>query len=409
MKPPRRLNIVSEEESFVEMANIGVDPVGIKLMAPKMRHLNLKIEGLICPQANILKQEMLSAGGDAAVSKDVIIGGTDTTDVIVFGTEKQLSNVIKKLNMQPFNLKKVASAIKTAIDNIYRKEVILEVRKQRLVLGKRTLIMGVLNITPDSFYDGGRYFKKVNAVKRALQMAEDGAHIIDVGGESSRPGSKPVPLKEELKRVVPVVKEVAKKSDALISVDTTKAAVAQQAIDAGADIINDISAMRFDPGMAAVCAKSKIGVILMHMRGTPATMQMDVKYDDVISDIFNHLSERVSFAVKAGIKRERIAIDPGIGFGKSPEGNLRIINRLSEFKTIGRPIALGASRKSLIGKTLGLDVKDRLEGTIATVVAGILNGAHIVRVHDVKEARMAATMADAIRNEIVNCKMQNAK
>jgi len=161
--------------------------------------------------------------------------------------------------------------------------------------------------------------------------------------------------------------------------------------------VNDISAMRFDPAMADVCAKTKVGVILMHTRGTPVTMQMDVKYDDLISEIFNHLEERVSFAVKAGIKKERIAVDPGIGFGKGAEDNLKIIKRLSEFKSIGRPVVLGTSRKSFIGKVLGLDVKDRLEGTIATIAAGILNGASIVRVHDVKETRMAADMADAIK------------
>ncbi|MBI3398364.1 MAG: dihydropteroate synthase [Deltaproteobacteria bacterium] len=380
------------------MSSIGVDAMGIHLMAPKLRHLNLKIEGLTCPQANILKQEMLSVGGEAAVAKGVITCDISGSDAIISGTEKQMRAVIKKLNMQPFGLKKLALAIKSAMDNIYKKEIIFEVRKQKMLLKKQALIMGILNVTPDSFYDGEYYFKKGNAIKKALQMVEDGADIIDVGGESSRPGSKPVALEEELKRVLPVVKEIAKRSDILISVDTTKAAVAQQAIDAGADIINDISALRFDPKMASVCARNKTGVILMHMRGTPATMQMDTQYNDIISDIFNYLEERVSFAVKGGIKRERIAIDPGIGFGKSPDDNLKLIYKLSEFKSIGRPIALGTSRKSFIGKALGLEAKDRLEGTLATVAAGILNGAHIVRAHDVKETRKVADMVAAIKN-----------
>ena len=380
------------------MSRIGVDRVGIRLMAPKLLHLNLKIEGLTAPQANILKQEMLSVGGDAAVSVGVINCSVKTTDAIISGTEKQIYSVIKKLNMQPFGLKQIGSAIKKAIDNIYIREWVFEVKGKKWILERRTLIMGILNVTADSFYDGGQYLKKGEAVKKALQMAEDGADIIDVGGESSRPGSKPVSLEEELKRVIPVIKEAAKKTDAAISVDTTKAEVARQAIDAGAQIVNDISAMRFDPAMAEVCAKTKVGVILMHTRGTPVTMQMDVKYDDLISEIFNHLKERVSFAVKAGIKKERIAVDPGIGFGKGAEDNLKIIKRLSEFKSIGRPVVLGTSRKSFIGKVLGLDVKDRLEGTIATIAAGILNGASIVRVHDVKKTRMAADMADAIKN-----------
>ncbi|MBI5328085.1 MAG: dihydropteroate synthase [Deltaproteobacteria bacterium] len=380
------------------MSRIGVDAVGIKLMAPKLLHLNLKLEGLTAPQANILKQEMLSVGGEAVVSRGVITCDIDATDAIISGTEKQMQNVIKKLNMQPFGLKKIADRIKSAIGNICKDEVILETKTKTWVLGEKTLVMGILNVTPDSFYDGGQYLKKGDAVKKALQMIEHDADIIDVGGESSRPGSNPVSLKEELKRVVPVIREVAKAGDVVVSVDTTKAEVARQAIDAGASMVNDISALRFDPMMANVCAKNKTGVILMHMIGTPSTMQTDVKYSDLMSHIFNHLKERVDFVVKAGIKKERIAIDPGIGFGKSPEDNLKIIKRLSEFKSIGRPIVLGTSRKSFIGKVLGLDAKDRIEGSIATVAAGILNGANIVRVHDVKETRIAVDMVDAIKN-----------
>ncbi len=382
------------------MSHIGVDPVGINLMSSKLLHFNLKIEGLTSPQANILKQEMLSVGGDAAVSVGVINCSIKTTDAIISGTEKQICNVIKKLNMQPFDLKKVAVRMKNALDNLSDKEVALETKSHRWLLGKRTLVMGILNVTPDSFYDGGQYLKKREAVKKALQMAEDGADIIDIGGESSRPGSKPVSLEQELKRVIPTIKEVAKKSDIVISIDTTKAEVAKQAIHVGAQMVNDISAMRFDPAMADVCAKNKAAVILMHMRGTPATMQTNLRYDDLMSDIFNHLEARVSFAVKAGIKKQSIAIDPGIGFGKNVEDNLKIIKRLSEFKSIGRPILLGTSRKSFIGKILGLDAKDRLEGSVAAIAAGILNGAGIVRVHDVKEARMAADMVDAIKNSV---------
>jgi len=395
---PRYINIDCDEESRFEMSRIGVDPVGIRLMSPKLFHLNLKIEGLTSPQANILKQEMLSVGGEAAVSSGVITCGAAATDAIIAGTRKQMQNVIKKLNMQPFGLKKVADKIKNAIENIYKDEIIFRAGRHRWVLGKRILIMGVLNVTPDSFYDGGRYFKKADAGKRALQMIEEGADIIDIGGESSRPGSMPVSLDEEIKRVIPVVKEVARRSGAAISVDTTKSEVARQALQAGAAIINDISSLRFDPAMAGVCAKNKAGVILMHIRGTPATMQMDVEYDDLMSEIFNHLEERVDFAVKAGVKLENIAIDPGIGFGKDYADNLRIIRRLSEFKSMGRPTVLGVSRKSFIGKVLGVEAKGRLIGSIAAAITGILNGACIVRVHDVKETRMAIDMVEAVKN-----------
>lgn len=265
-------------------------------------------------------------------------------------------------------------------------------------MGKHTLVMGILNITPDSFSDGGRYMEKARAVERAFEMAEEGADIIDVGGESTRPGARRVTLDEELSRVIPVVKEISRGLTIPISIDTTKAEVARQALDNGVSIVNDVSALRFDPQMAPVCARYKAGVILMHMRGTPETMQRDVAYDDLIGEILGFLKSRVEFAMHQGIDLDKIAVDPGIGFGKSSEDNLRIIKNLGEFKALGRPIVLGTSRKSFIGHVLGLDVTERLEGTAATVAVGVLNGASMVRVHDVKAMRRVVDMVDAIRN-----------
>lgn len=266
------------------------------------------------------------------------------------------------------------------------------------ILSKKTLIMGVLNVTPDSFSDGQKYLGKDEALEKAYEMEEDGADIIDVGGESTRPGSKPVEVEEELRRTIPVIKSLSKKLSIPISIDTTKAKIAEAALDSGAEIINDISAMRFDQEMVTVASKQKASVIIMHMRDTPETMQRNTTYVNILSEIYRFLSERLSFLLKHGIEPERIAVDPGIGFGKGAEDNLKIIKEIDFLKSLGKPIVLGPSRKSFIGHVLGLDVPGRLEGTSATITAGVLGGAHIVRVHDVKEMRRVVDMADAIKN-----------
>jgi len=268
--------------------------------------------------------------------------------------------------------------------------------KHNLEFGKRTLIMGVVNVTPDSFSDGGLFFNSKVAIKHAKQLEKDGADIIDIGGESTRPGSETITLKEELRRVIPVIEGIANKIDVPISIDTCKSEVALAALDAGASIINDISAARFDPKIADVAAQNNVPIILMHMQGTPKNMQKDPKYDDVMEDIKEFLKQRVDFTLSKGISRENIIIDPGIGFGKTLEHNYEIIKRLGELKELDLPILIGTSRKSFIGNTLNLDINDRLEGTLATVTITIINGADIVRVHDVKEAKRAAQMADAI-------------
>ncbi|UCD86073.1 MAG: dihydropteroate synthase [Deltaproteobacteria bacterium] len=274
----------------------------------------------------------------------------------------------------------------------------LELRNHNLSLGERTHIMGILNVTPDSFSDGGQYLDSRKAVRRAREMADEGADIIDVGGESSRPGSAPVGLDEELKRVMPVIEEVAKKTNIPISIDTYKSEVARRALDGGAEIVNDISALNFDTRMADLIAQRKVPVILMHMRGTPKDMQNDLHYDSLIPEILTYLSQSIDRAETTGVNPRKIVIDPGIGFGKSAEDNLRIIRNLSEFKILVKPILLGTSRKSFIGKILNNEEGDRLEGSIASVVAGIINGANIVRVHDVKETKKAVLITDAIKS-----------
>lgn len=294
-------------------------------------------------------------------------------------------------------------------------------RRFSLELGKKTCIMGILNITPDSFSDGGRYLQFDAAVEQGLKLTAEGADILDIGGESSRPFSEPVSVQEELDRVIPVIERLAGRIDIPISVDTVKAKVAKEAINAGAAIINDITALEKDELMASVVSETGAPVILMHMKGTPATMQLNPQYDDFINEIRSYLGERAKFAVSAGIAPERIILDPGIGFGKTVEHNLMVIQHLYKIADLGFPLLLGPSRKSFVQKILvssiNSDTKSNFidsapnstskisplspkteTGTMAAVAASIMNGAHIVRVHDVASARAVANIINAIQN-----------
>jgi len=259
--------------------------------------------------------------------------------------------------------------------------------------------VGVVNVTPDSFFNGGLYFEPARAIERALALAAEGADIIDIGGESSRPGSNPIPAKEEKKRILPVVEVLKQKNDVLISVDTTKAEVAEAALAAGADIINDISAGRFDPRMLPLAARSGAGLILMHMKGTPRTMQIAPHYDDVLGEVRAFLKERLEAAEACGVPRESILLDPGIGFGKKLEHNLALLNNLGALADLDRPLLVGISRKSFIGKILKLEAPDRLEGTIAAAVVSILHGASLLRVHDLQSVKRAVAVAEAILSQ----------
>ncbi len=259
----------------------------------------------------------------------------------------------------------------------------------------RTLVMGILNTTPDSFSDGGKHHDIVAACAHAIAMRAAGADIIDVGGESTRPGAIPVSAKDEIARVIPVVEAIA--ATGLVSVDTMKSEVALAALDAGAHLINDVSALRFDPKMAGLLAERGVPVVLMHMQGMPGTMQKDPQYGDVIEDLLSFFRERIEFAMKAGIRESQIIVDPGIGFGKTVEHNYRILRELGRFRELGRPILLGTSRKSLIGAILQKPPEARVLGTAATVAIGISNGANIVRVHDVAEMIDVIRVSDACR------------
>lgn len=277
-----------------------------------------------------------------------------------------------------------------------RKRFTLKLGDRSLDLGEKTLIMGILNVTPDSFSDGGKFCSTGTAVDHALKMIEDGADIIDVGGQSTRPGAEAISIEEELRRVIPVITKIREKSDIPISIDTHRSKAASRAIEAGANIVNDISACRFDKEMSALIAKTNTPVIIMHIKGTPKDMQKNPVYDDVVSEIKTYLGDSISQLEAAGVDRGQVIIDPGIGFGKTTEHNLTIMNELEEFAALDRPILVGVSRKSVIGNVLDLPVDKRIFGTAAAVAANIMKGAHIVRVHDVAEMRQVVRMIDAM-------------
>jgi dihydropteroate synthase len=256
--------------------------------------------------------------------------------------------------------------------------------------------MGVVNITPDSFYDGGLYFEPARAIEHALKLIADGADIIDIGGESSRPGAGPVSAREERKRILPVIEVIREKKNVLISVDTTKAEVAEAAIAEGAHIINDISAGRFDPDLLPLVSRTGAGLVVMHMKGTPRSMQSLAHYDDVVAEVRTFLTGRLDAAREAGVREAGTILDPGIGFAKNLEHNLALINNLPALAELGRPVLVGISRKSFIGKILNAEPEDRLEGTIAAAVVSALGGASILRVHDVLEVKRALAVAESI-------------
>jgi len=392
----RCLHITNANEAIQQMKKVGVDPTGVKLMEGKTLHFNLKVEGIEPRTANLLKQELLSLGGDVAVDGRGFDCSANQTDALLMGTQKNFEKLILKLEQYP-DLQPLGQSIKETLKNISKTHYSIRCRKRTLILGKRTLLMGVLNVTPDSFSDDGFFFDKKKAIAHGLRMVEEGADIIDIGGESTRPGSKPLELEEELRRVIPVIESLAKEVDVPISIDTYKSTVAQRAIEAGAEIINDISGLHFDPGLAQVAAKEDAPLVLMHIRGTPETMQKDVHYDSLFSEILQYLKDSIQRAESAGLDPRQIIIDPGIGFGKTVEDNLLIIKNLYEFRILGKPILLGTSRKTFIGKILNTEVGDRLEGTLSSIAIGVLNGAHIIRSHDVLQAKKAIAVADAIR------------
>jgi dihydropteroate synthase len=386
------------------MQDIGVDAYGIEIMLPKATHYLIRINSVSNIAANILKQEMLSLGADAAVSRDSLTGKKNVTDCLLIGNLSQFMRLSDKLIRQPFGLDRLAKNLSYILENYQNDKFALDLGKYKLNLRARALLMGIVNLTPDSFSGDGLYqvtrspgHQVTRIINFVEQMVRDGADIIDIGGESSRPQAKPVQEKEELRRTIPVIKALAKKIRMPISVDTSKPEVARQALDNGALIINDITALS-NPKMARLVARQEAAVVLMHMQGHPHSMQKNPQYTSLIDEIIEYLHKAIIRAESAGIDKEKIIIDPGIGFGKLPEHNLKILRRLEEFKVLGKPIMVGPSRKSFIGKILNAGPKERIFGTVSSCILAVKNGAKIVRVHDIKEVKQALKVFQSIEN-----------
>ncbi len=378
----RIIDIKSLPEVVAVFKKIGVDPYGIEAMKNKAANINIILDKQQCKVANIIKQEMLSIGGDAAVARGSVACSVESTDILIMGTRKQILALSGKIRNQPFGLSKISSDLLELVNNLNKEDYVIQTSRRKIKLGNKTLIMGILNVTPDSFSDGGLFYDQKKAVERGFQIVEEGADIIDIGGESTRPGSQTVPVDAEIKRVVPVIDALVKKIKVPISIDTKKAKVAKATIEAGAEIINDISALNLDKNMAKIAADTGAGLILMHMRGTPKNMQKgDLLYRDLMGEIIIHLQKAIDKAKNAGV---------------TPEDNYKIIKYLRELKTLGMPVMIGTSRKSFIGKLTGGKPEERQEGTAASVTASILNGCNIIRVHDVAAMKKVVAVADAV-------------
>jgi dihydropteroate synthase len=406
----RILNLDSPARIRAEMNKVGASSPGVSLMAPKASFRTVKAEGLNFAAANIIKQEMLARGGEVVTSRAVYSSKDADSDVLILGTLRQFENLIKKLRVQPFkSLQAIATELEHALVRHAGEELLpLRIGGRLFGWGERTHIMGVVNVTGDSFSGDGLGHDVDAAVAQAERMVQEGADLIDVGGESTRPGSEPVAVDEELRRVLPVVEAMAGHLDVPISIDTFKSEVAAAAVEAGANLINDVWGLRMDPLLGEVAARSRVPLVLMHNRSRPKDAvqterlggrYLGVEYDDLMGDIIRELRESIDLALEAGVERHNIIVDPGIGFGKTVEQSLRIMADLSELRVLGRPVLLGPSRKSFIGYTLDLPPEERVEGTAATVAVGIANGADIVRVHDVKEMARVARMTDAMVRE----------
>jgi dihydropteroate synthase len=381
-----------------EMEKVGAHFDSFSIFLRKSRIIPLKIFDITSPTANILKQEMLAIGGDVVVHKNVVNCRVDKSDVILLGTKKHYDILMNKLeNISYFDIPKVYKLLK----NFFEKDKVsyIESPWKRKITFDRTLIMGIINVTPDSFYAGSRKINLEEILNTAKYMIENKVDIIDIGGQSTRPGSDPIDEDEEINRVIPAVRVIRENfSNVFISVDTYRAKVAEKAIELGADMINDISGFRLDDSLVKVVSEYKIPYVLMHMKGTPKDMQVNPYYEDVIKEIYEFFLERLNYAEKYGVDLDKVVIDPGIGFGKRYEDNLEILARITEFKSLKKPILIGASRKSFIGKALGdIPPEERLEGTLGVTALCVLKDVDIVRVHDVKENKRVIDVIEALK------------
>ena len=390
------LSIANRADLEQELVRVGADPLRWSIFQAKSRVLAVKLEGLSTATANILKQTVLACGGDCAVNRAIVSGRVRQTDAVLFATRRQLRVLMDRLTSQPECVARLVPELAELSGRLLLPAHVIKLGRKTLDLGTRTHVMGILNVTPDSFSDGGRFLEPSVALDHAVTMAEEGADFIDIGAESTRPGSRSAPTKEQLARLLPVLRTVKKRVKVPVSVDTTSATVAKAALGAGADIVNDVSALNGDRRMAAVVARAGVPCILMHMKGRPRTMQENPEYSDLMAEVTGFLVTALERGEADGIERTQMLVDPGIGFGKTVAHNLEILRRLAELESLGTPIVVGPSRKRFIGAVSDSPPGERLEGTIAACVVAAANGANVLRVHDVKPVVKALKLADAV-------------
>ncbi|TET22906.1 MAG: dihydropteroate synthase [Candidatus Stahlbacteria bacterium] len=391
----RPLVVISREECEEELRRVEVDHSCIDVFIEKRDSFLLKITGLSTPAANILKQIAISFGADVAVHREVITGKVDCSDAIFMGTKRQLRRTVLALSSQPFGLAGLERQVAELLSRLDKLPAAIDLPLGRLTFD-RPLIMGVLNVTPDSFSDGGLFLEPDAARRRIDEMIEQGADIVDVGAESTRPGSDPVPVSEQLRRLSSIFDHLQTRH-VLWSIDTTDPDVARAALDKGASIVNNVSGGT-NPALWQLAGEYCAAFVLMHIQGTPKIMQQAPYYDDFNAELFRFFSTKLGEIEASGFQRDRVILDPGIGFGKRVRDSTAAIRRLGELRAFGSPILLGASRKSFLGKLLGLEVNDRLEASLASAVLAFAGGANILRVHDVSQTRKALDAAAAIRS-----------
>ncbi len=393
----RVLDSLAADEVVAELYARGADAEAVARVVARGLGRAVLLGPVSLEGAQALQQAGRAAGAVCALTRVAGRSSPDLVEVVMLGPMEALRRAADTLAASTGSPGEAGALMAAALAGfVASPRRVLRCGRHALPLGERTLLMGIVNVTPDSFSGDGLAGQVEMAVEQGRRMTAEGADILDIGGESTRPGADPVSLEEELARVLPVVEGLASAVEAPISIDTYKSAVAREALARGATIVNDVSGLHADPGMPAAAAEAGAAVIVMHMRGAPRDMQQDPRYADVIGEISDYLEEGVAAAEAAGIGRDQLVIDPGIGFGKTLEHNLEILRRLREFRCLGLPVMVGASRKSMIGAILDLPPGERVEGTAATVALAIAAGADIVRVHDVREMARVARVADAI-------------
>jgi dihydropteroate synthase len=380
-----------------EMRHTGATDYGIRRMMTKGEALAVALEGIDRRQANLLKQEMLAAGGDVAVCHGISAEAVERTAAVIVGSRRQFNDLLARLAQEPFDLPRMGEELRATLEAYARRHFTIRLGTRRLAVGPRPAIVGIVNVTPDSFSDGGQFRSPDEAVAHGVRLAEEGADVLDIGGESTRPGSDPVSEDVELARVMPVIEGLVRRAGIPLSIDTRRARVAREATAAGACLVNDVTGLQGDPEMARTVAAAGAGVVIMHRLGEPKTMQTDPKYDNLMADVCRFLRRGIEAARAAGVPEDAILVDPGLGFGKRLEHNLGVLARLGQLRSLGCPILVGPSRKRFIGELSGVEVpSERLFGTAAACALAVAQGALLVRVHDVAAMRQALAVAAAV-------------